>query len=137
MKSWVVTALVIVGLLILVGIGYEQGLFGDLAGSTWGIILAAVAAPYMAAKNFLFGNKDLKRFEKKYEELEREEIRHRASLDAKIQAKQKRVEELNREIELLDSKLEVLELKKSKIKKEVEAMTITETKQEVVDLFGD
>ncbi len=138
MKKWVVTGLIILAILIIVGVGYDQGWFGNLEGSTWAIILAAVAAPYMAVKNFLFGGgRALKKFEEKYEALEKEEIKHRARLDVKIQAKEKRVAELDREIQLLDSKLEVLELKKEKVRKEVEDMTIDQTKQEVSDLFGD
>ncbi len=137
MNKWVVVGLIVLAILIIVGVGYDQGLFGGMEGSTWAMILAAVAAPYMAVKNFLFGGKDLKRFEEKYEALQKEEIKHRTKLDARIQAKERRVAELDREIQLLDSKLEVLELKKTKVKKEVDDMTIEQTQQEASDLFGD
>ncbi len=137
MNRWLITGLVVLGLLVLIGVGYDAGLFSEYEGSTWAMVLAALAAPYMAVKNFLFGNKDLKAFELKYKNLEQEEIKHRADLDARIQAKEQRVAELDKEIQLLDSKLEVLELKKTKVKKEVEDMTVQETKQELSDLFGD
>ncbi len=137
MNRWLITGLVVLGLLVLIGVGYDAGLFSEYEGSTWAMVLAALAAPYMAVKNFLFGNKDLKAFELKYKNLEQEEIKHRADLDARIQAKEQRVAELDKEIQLLDSKLEVLELKKTKVKKEVEDMTVQETKQELYDLFGD
>ncbi len=137
MSKRVIIGLIILAILIIVGVAYDQGWFGSLEGSSWAMILAAVAAPYMAVKNFLFGGKYLKKFEEKYEALEKEEIKHRARLDARIQVREKRVAELDREIQLLASKLEVLELKKDKVKKQVEDMTIEETKQEVSDLFGD
>lgn len=137
MNKWLLTGLIIVGVLIIVGISYDQGLFDGVSGSGWAMVLAALAAPYMAVKNFLFGNKELKEFQKKYEDLQKEEIVHRTSLDTKIKAKEQRVAELDREIKLLDSRLEVLELKKNKVEREVDNMTIEQTKKEVVDLFGD
>ncbi len=137
MNKWLISGLVVVGLLVVIGVGYDAGLFSEYEGSTWAMVFAALAAPYMFVKNFLFGNKDLKALEEKYKNLRAEEVNHRTQLDSQIQAKERRVAELDREIQLLDSKLEVLELKKSKVKKEVESMTVEETKQEVSDLFGD
>ncbi len=137
MNKWVLTGIIILLVLVAVGVAYDLGLFEGITGSGMAIILAAVAAPYMAVKNFLFGNKELRQFEEKYQELRAVEVQHRSSLDVSIRAKEKRVAELDREIQLLDSKLEILELKKKKVKREVEDMTIEETKQEIVDLFGD
>ncbi len=137
MNKWVLTGLIIVVVLIVIGISYDQGLFDGITGAGWSILFATLAAPYMAVKNFLFGNRELKEFHKKYEDMQKDEIIHRRNLDSKIQAKEKRVEELDREIQLLDSKLEVLELKKTKVKKEVDNMSVDETRQEIVDLFGD
>lgn len=136
MNKWVVTALIIVAILIIVGVAYDQGAFENMTGSGWAMIAAALAAPYMAVKNFLFGNRHLKEFKEKYETMNKEEVVHRVDLDKKIQAKEKRIAELDREIELLDTKLEVLELKKTKVEKDVNDFTIEETKREVQDLFG-
>ncbi len=108
-----------------------------MTGSGWAIILAALAAPYMAVKNFQFGNKHLREFKDKYEGLRKDEVVLRTDLDKKIKAKEKRIAELDKEIQLLDSKLEVLELKKEKVNKEVKDLSIEETKREVRDLFGD
>jgi uncharacterized protein HemX len=136
-NKWVITGLIILGILIIVGVAYDQGAFDNMTGSGWAMILAAVAAPYMAVKNFLFGNKHLKEFKDKYESLQQEEVVHRTDLDKKIKAKEQRIAELDKEIQLLDSKLEVLELKKDKVVKEVKDLSIDDTKREVRDLFGD
>lgn len=137
MNKWVLTGLIILGVLIIVGVAYDQGAFDNMTGSGWAMILAALAAPYMAVKNFLFGNKHLKEFKNKYNTLQEEEVVHRIDLDKKIKAKEKRIAELDKEIELLDSKLEVLEYKKEKVVKEVKDLSIEDTKREVRDLFGD
>jgi seryl-tRNA synthetase len=136
-NKWVITGLIILGILIIVGVAYDQGAFDNMTGSGWAMILAAVAAPYMAVKNFLFGNKHLREFKDKYESLQQEEVVHRTDLDKKIKAKEQRIAELDKEIQLLDSKLEVLELKKDKVVKEVKDLSIDDTKREVRDLFGD
>lgn len=137
MNKWLLTGLIILGVLIIIGVAYDQGAFDNMTGSGWAMILAALAAPYMAVKNFLFGNKHLKQFKEKYSALQQEEVVHRTDLDKKIKAKEKRIAELDREIELLDSKLEVLEYKKEKVAKEVKDLSIEDTKREVRDLFGD
>lgn len=136
-NKWLITLIIVLAVLLIVGIAYDQGLFDGLSGSGMGIFLAAIAAPYMALKNFLFGNKELKEFKRKYDELDNEEIQHRIDYDAKIKAKERRILELNREIELLDSRMELLELKKDKVQKDVNNMSVEQTKQEISDLFGD
>lgn len=136
MNKWVITALIIVAILIIAGVAYDQGAFENMTGSGWSMIVAGLAAPYMAVKNFLFGNRHLKEFKDKYDTMHEEEVVHRVDLDKKIKAKEKRIAELDREIELLDTKMEVLELKKKRVEKDVNNLTITETKQEVHDLFG-
>lgn len=137
MNKWLIAGLIILGVLIIVGVAYDQGAFDGMNGGGWAMILAALAAPYMAVKNFLFGNKHLKEFKDKYQALQKDEVVHRADLDSKIKAKEKRIAELDKELELLDSKLQVLELKKEKVSKEVKDLSIEDTKREVRDLFGD
>ena len=137
MNKWVITGLIVVGVLIIVGVAYDQGAFENMTGSGWAMIAAALAAPYMAVRNFLFGNKHLKEFKDKYNTLQKEETVHRTDLDKKIKEKEKRIAELDKEIELLDSKMDVLELKKEKVAKEVKDMSIEDTKREISDLFGD
>jgi hypothetical protein len=135
-NKWVIIGIIIL-VLILIGIGYDQGLFDNLDGSFIGIILAGLAAPYLAIKNWLVGDKFQRQFKERYDKMKSDEIIHRTDYDHKIMAKEKRIAELNREVQLLDSKLEVLELKKSKVEQSVKEMSIDSTKREAKDLFGD
>ncbi len=137
MNKWIVTGLIVVGLLLIVGVLYDQGTFDSMQGGSMAIILAAIAGPYMALKNFLFGNKELKDFEVKYDNMRNETIKHRVELDERIGAREKRIAELDKEMELIEAKMDVLELKKKNVAKEVNNLSIEETTQEVQDLFGD
>ncbi len=137
MNKWIVTGLIVVGLLIVVGVLYDQGVFDNMQGSSMAMILAAIAGPYMALKNFMFGNKHMKDFEVKYDDMRSETIKHRVELDERIGAREKRIAELDKELELIEAKMDVLELKKKNVAKEVNNMTIDETRHEVHDLFGD
>ncbi len=137
MNKWIITGLIVVGLLVIVGVLYDQGAFDNMQWSGLAMVLAAVAAPYMALKNFLFGNKHLKDFEVKYADMKEETIKHRVELDERIGAKEKRIAQLDKELELIEAKMDVLELKKKNVEKEVNNMSIEETQQEAHDLFGD
>ena len=137
MKKWVIAVIIIVVVLILIGIAYDNGLFDNLSWTGGSMLLAALAAPYMAFKNFLFGNKHLREYKLKYDEIRTKEIKHRLSLDESIHAKEKRIADLDKEIELLDAKMDVLDLKKKNIENTVNNLSIEETQKEAQDLFGD
>lgn len=137
MNKWIITGLVVVALLIIIGVLYDQGTFDNMQWSGMAMVLAAVAAPYMALKNFLFGNKHLKDFDVKYNQMRDETVKHRVELDERISHKEKRIAELDRELELIEAKVDVLELKKKNIAKDVNNLSIDETRYEVHDLFGD
>lgn len=137
MNKWVIIGLIVLAVLIIVGVAYDQGAFESMDGSIVAIILTAIAAPFMAVKNMLFGNKQLRVFKDKYETLRAEELIHRDGLDQSISAKEQRIAQLDKEIQLLDAKMEVLELKKKKVAEDVNKMSVDETKKEVRNLFGD
>ncbi|MEN8119565.1 MAG: hypothetical protein ABFS35_04435 [Bacteroidota bacterium] len=137
MNKWILTGIIVLGLLIIVGVLFDHGAFDNIEGSFIGVILAAIAGPYMAFKNFMFGNKPMKDFEVKYNQMRDETVKHRVELDARIGAKERRIAELDKELELIETKMDILELKKKNVKREVNKMSIEETKQDVHDLFGD
>jgi uncharacterized protein (DUF342 family) len=136
-NKWLITGLIVVVVLILVGVAYDQGMFDNISGGGIATIIAGLAAPYMAIKNWLSGDRFREKFRQKYDLMHQEEIKHRQDYDKQIQAKEKRLADLQREIELLDTKMEVLELKKKRVEKDVKSMSIEETKREVQNLFGD
>jgi TPP-dependent 2-oxoacid decarboxylase len=136
-NRWLITGLVVIVILIIVGVAYDQGVFENMSGSTIGMILAGIAAPYMAIKNWLFGDSYRKQFRQKYAQMNADEQVHRVEYDQKIAEKEKRVAELDKEIRMLDTKLELLELKKKNVEQDVKSMSIEQTKSEVKNLFGD
>ncbi len=137
MNKWVLTGIIVVALLIIIGVLYDQGAFESLQWTGWAIVVSALAGPYMAIKNSLFGNKYEKDFKVKYKKMREETLQHRIDLDQKIKEKEQRIAQLDKELELIDAKMNVLEMKKKNVEKEVRNMSIDETKQEVHDLFGD
>jgi flagellar motor component MotA len=137
MNKWIITGLIVVGILIIVGVLYDQGVMDNMQWSSMAVILAAVAGPYMAVKNFLFGNKYYKDFDVKYKEMREHTVQHRINLDERIGAKEKRIAELDKEMQLIEAKMDVLELKKKNVEKQVNNLTVEETRQEALDLFGD
>jgi len=137
MNKWIITGLVVVALLVIVGVLNDQGVFVCMRWEGMAIALSAIAAPYMALKNFLFGNKTQKDFKVKYNEMRDETVKHRVDLDERIGAKEKRIAELDKELQLIEAKMDVLELKKKNVQIEVNRMTIEETHNETQDLFGD
>ncbi len=137
MNKWLIVGLIVLVILIVVGIAYDQGAFDNMSPGGFAMILAAVAAPYMAIKNMLFGNKDLREFQEKYSQLKSQEIVHRTGLDQQIKSKEQRISDLDKEIQLLDAKMEVLELKKKRVEQSVNQMSTDDTKKEVRNLFGD
>ena len=137
MNKWIITGLIVVALLVIVGVLYDQGAFDNMQGSVMAMIMAAIAGPYIALKNFLFGNKHLKDFKVKYNQMRDETVKHRVELDERIGAKEKRIAQLDKELELIEAKMDVLELKKKNVEKEVNKMSLEETRHEVHDLFGD
>ena len=137
MNKWLIVALIVLVILIGVGVAYDQGVFDNISFGGLATLMAAIAAPYMAVKNWLFGNKELKQFQEKYEQIKSQEAVHRTDTDLQIKAKEQRIAELDKEIQLLDAKLQVLEMKKSKVDQYVNSMTVNQTKKEVQNLFGD
>ncbi len=137
MNKWVIVGLIVLVVLIGIGIAYDNGLFDSISIGVFSIFFTVLAAPYLAVKNFLFGNKRMNELQEKYTQMKGQEVVHRTDLDKQIKAKEQRVAELNREIQLLDAKMEVLELKKKKVEQYVNSMSVDETKNEFRNLFGD
>ncbi len=137
MNKWLLTGIIIVVVLILIGVAYDQGLFDSISGSGFAMILAGLAGPYVALKNWFTDDKFRKEFKNKYENIRAQEIVHRSEMDTQIKSKEKRIAELDKEIQLLDAKMEVLELKKKRVEQSVNELSLDETKSEAQRLFGD
>jgi hypothetical protein len=136
-NRWLIVGLIVLAILIIAGIAYDQGAFDNMEFGRLATFFAVLAAPYMLVKNMLFAHKDLKSFQTKYSQLKTTEVAHRTEMDQSIKAKEQRIYQLDKEIQLLDAKMEVLELKKKKVEQDVNSMSVSDTKKEVRNLFGD
>ena len=89
MNKWLLTGIIIVIVLVVVGIMFDQGVFDNLSGGVIGMLIAGLAAPYMAIKNWIVGDKFRTQFREKYTQIEKEEKTHRVEYDQKILEKEK------------------------------------------------
>jgi len=136
-NRWLIVGLIVLVALIGIGIAYDNGLFDNMSIGGLSIIFTILAAPYMAVKSFLFGNKRMTELQQKYNQMKGQEVVHRTEMDSQIKVKERRIAELDREIQLLDAKMEVLELKKKNVERYVNSMSVDDTKNEFRNLYGD
>jgi hypothetical protein len=134
-KRWWITALVIVAVLIVIGVMYDNGMLNfKWTGLT--MLFAGLAGPYMLLKNWLLRNREAQDILGKHEKIRADEKIHRKETDEEISKKEQRIKDLNKDIELSEKKIELLEVKKKNVTKEVKKMSIEETQNEAINLFG-
>ncbi|MCP4179060.1 MAG: hypothetical protein GY756_14975 [bacterium] len=115
-RRWLITIGIIVLALIVIGVLYENGMLNfKWQGLT--MIFAALAGPYTAIKKIFFRDKRVEQMIKKHEDIKKEEIVHREVTDKQIAEKEKRIKDLNKELELAEKRLEVIEAKKKDVDK--------------------
>ncbi len=135
-KRWFITIGVIVLVLIVIGVLYENGML-DFKWQGLTMIFAALAGPYTLIKRLLFKDKRVDKMLKEHKEVVKEEKVHRELTDKQIVEKEKKIKDLNKELELAEKRIELIEAKKKVIDKEVKEMSIEEMQNEAVDYFGD
>jgi len=70
------------------------------------------------------------------EKTKSEEIQHRAVYDKMIEEKKAEIEALQKDVDLLDTKVQLLEEKKKNINNEVDEMSADEVQAELTKRFG-
>ena len=134
-KRWWITILVIIVALIVIGVLYDNGMLNfEWTGLT--MFFAALAGPYTLMKNWLTRNKKTDDIVTKHKEIRANEKIHRTVADEEIISREKKIEDLNAEIEAAEKRIEVIEVKKKKTRKKVEEMSIEEMQDEAVNYFG-
>jgi len=134
-KRWGITIGIIVLVLIVIGVLYDNGVL-DFEWQGLTMLFAALAAPYTLIKRWLVKDNYAQSIEDKYEELNRKEVKHRTETDAKIKEKELKIEELEVKIKNSEKEVERIEKKKKKVKKEVEQMSLDELQEEGANYFG-
>ncbi len=135
-KRWWITIAIIVGGLILIGVLYENGLL-DTKWSGLSMIFAALAGPYTAIKSWLGKDRTSAAVLKKYEHLEKDEVKHRTYTDEEITAREERIRELDEKIANSQKEIDEIQRKKETIIDEIDDMDIDELQDEAINYFGD
>ena len=134
-RTWLITIGIIIVVLIAIGIMHENGMLNfEWQGLT--MLFAGLAAPYTLLKRFLIKDPQTQRLIDKHEDMKKDEKVHREVYDEEIAKKENRIKELNKELELTEKRIEIIELKKKKVKKEVKELSIDEMQEEAIDYFG-
>ncbi|GEM_PF-6514653 len=131
------TLLIIAGVLVLLFvIGYLQD--KGMLNFKWQwltILFAALSGPYKLVKGMLASGKAdniVDNLDKKIEE----EKKYRENMDTQIADKEKRIEALNKELEIIDAKLRLIEAQRANLKTEVNKKSVDELRNDAVELFG-
>lgn len=137
MKKWF--WIVIIGLFLIfliVGYLYDQGML-NVKWQWLTLIIAAIAGPFKIFKNMFSGGDDkVDSILKRNETTKLEEVAHREKYDTMIAEKKSEIEALQKDIDLLDTKVQLLEEKKKNIDKEVDEMDSDEVQDELIKRFG-
>ena len=135
-KRWLITIGVIVLVLIVIGILYDNGMLNfRWQGLT--MVFAALAAPYTLVKNWLIKDRKTQTLVNQHKDMLENEKKHRKDFDEQIKLKEDRIKLLDEEIKKSEKKVKEIEIKKKSVSKEVKEMSIEELQSEGVKYFGD
>lgn len=127
----IITLLLVAGVLVVVGYLVYTG---KIRWQPLTMLFAALAAPFRFLYG-LFGSKEEEIREKHRQMRETEKV-FQDTLETQIKEREEKIATLNRQVELIDGKLELLRQKRMLVDQEVEGMSISELQREGQRLFG-
>jgi len=137
MRSWIWVILIVVALFLIVGFLDDQG-YLNVKWQWLAVALAAMAGPYKLLKNYIGGGSvKSKQVLEKHKKVAEEEKIHREVYDKEIKKREEEIEKLETKVKYLDKKIEKVREEQKQIPKEVENLTLDETRNEFLDLYGD
>jgi len=118
-KRWFWIGIIIIVALIIIGILYNQGLIKtDWQWLT--MILAAIAAPISMISKWISGdNKRIQNILQNQTARKQQEQAHRLAYDNAIIQKEEKIKKLEAEINILEEKVDKLELEQEQVKNDV------------------
>ena len=130
MKKGIIGFLIIIALLGIVYLDKK----GLLSWQTMSIVFAAIAAPF----KFLMGifTDKAEEIKKKHGEVRQREVVYQSDIESKIQDREQRVVNLKKELDVLDSRIDVLKKQRALIDSEVEKMSLDELQKAGRKYFG-
>jgi hypothetical protein len=136
MKRWLMIIGITLAALILIGFLYDQG-FMDFKWQGLTMIIAALAGPYQFIKNHILqSSKSTQELIQRQEDIRVQELEHRTDFDIKVKASEDKIKELNKELEMINTRYEILEAKKRNIQSDINKLSIEEKQREAQDLLG-
>lgn len=127
----VITLIIVIAAFVVAGYLVYNGII------TWQpltMLFAAIAAPFRFLYG-LFGSKE-EEIRERHRQVREAESVFQENLAAKIQEREDKITMLNRQVELIDGKLELLRQKRKLVDQEVESMSLSELQSEGQRLFG-
>lgn len=126
MKKWIIIGIVVLGIAAVV--------FLELKWQTISMLLAGLAAPFKLLAGF-FGNKE-EEIRKRHAETREREAGFQRVLETNVQGRESRVLELEDRISQLDAQLADLETQRSRVKQDVDSMSLEELQLTGSRYFG-
>lgn len=134
MKLWskiLVIGLILLVIFIILGVLYANGSLQNTEWTVLTMIGAAAAGPYVLVRNWLrrlFSSKadSIKESERIYFKLREEEQKKRAALNQIIAEKDKKIESLKDEVNILNIDLKSLQQQRASVKEEVDDLSMNE-----------
>ena len=129
---------ILIVLLVLAAGGYLLYKTGVVKWQHITIFLAAIAAPFKMLFNSLKKkNEDIEAIKDHHRNIREMESAYQANLAKDIEVSEQKVKVLSRELDLINSRLALIEEKKKNVNADVDNMSIAETKAKARELFGD
>lgn len=133
--SWLVIGLVVI--VIVVGVLMYMGIIPSIDWQHLTIIAASIFGPIKALFDSVGGKKKVDEILAKNALIREQDEEYQKEMEAKVLEQQKKLDELSKEIEVRNAKLEVLEEKKKRVAAETKALSVEQIQGEAKNLFGE
>lgn len=138
MKNWkhLILIVVIVALLIAIGYFYSKG-FLHFKWQWLTILFAALAAPYRLFVKWINGSgATVESITAQHDAVRKQEQDYRDTMEAQIKDREQRVTLMQKDIDLLDTRLQLLQSKKDQVDSQVQTMSIDDKIKKFQQDFG-
>jgi len=130
MKKWLVGAVIVFGLIIIIYLDKNE----IIRWQPLSIIIAAIAAPFRLIMAILGNNAEEVR--KRHEAIRQRETEYQTDIDRQVQDREQKISNLKKEIDIIDTRLELLQKRRQLVEEEVKKMSLKEMQEAGRKYFG-
>jgi hypothetical protein len=127
-KWWIIVLIV---LILIIAIGYFDNW------QTLSIVGAAIIAPFKVIWDRISGSQTINDIERQHQEVRVQEAAYQQRVAQAVEMRKARIGLIDRELEVIDSRIELLEDKRKHLKTQVEGMSLDEKADRFREAFGD